>query len=94
MAEALLSVLVLLLADCERPTTARCPPGWSLLEGVRASGEFACFSPAEPRGCGDIEGTNVPCLPRRRIAGRVYCTNNQQAIIGDRWEVVGCQARH
>ena len=91
---ALASMVVLLLADWRRPSSARCPAGWMLLEGVRPNGEFACFTPMDPPGCGDLEGTNVPCKRPHRVSGRIYCTNGQQPIINDGWVTVGCQARH
>ena len=91
---ALLSALLLFVADACPSRTARCPRGWSLLEGVRPTGEFACFTPMDPPGCGDLEGANVPCKPPQRVSGRVYCTNGQQAIIGADGLTVGCQQRH
>lgn len=94
LAAALISAAVLLIADACEPSSARCPPGWTLLEGVRRSGEFACYSPMDPPGCGDLEGTNVPCKKAYRIWGRIWCTNGQEPAIGDRWEIVSCQAVH
>lgn len=90
-------VLVILLVDAllvvMMPRIARCPPKWSLAEGVRRSGvnvgEFACYSPP-PRTCGEPKGPyEVPCPPSEKFHARIYCTGGALPIVVDD-RTVGC----
>lgn len=85
----LLELVVAIIVALAPPT--RCPPGWSLAEGVRRNGEFACYAPL-PKCCGDARG---PCeavaCPRVEVTrSRIYCTNGTQPIVVDH-RTVGCQ---
>lgn len=73
--------------------TAQCPIGWSLHEGVRRTGEYACYGPLEPAGCGEPVGPDIPCRKPAITRGRIYCTSGHEPIVVD-YRTVGCQARH
>lgn len=92
-----LLVLALVVAIL-RPSSAQCPPGWSLGEGIRRTGEFACYSPP-PRDCGDVRGPfERPCKPSpmwpsKVRRARIHCTGGSIPIVVDE-RTVGCHARH
>ncbi len=90
-------VMALMLAAAvalavSRPSSAQCPRGWSLNEGIRRDGSFACWGPLE-RGCGEPVGPDIPCKRPPITRGRIYCTGGSVAIVVDE-RTVGCQARH
>lgn len=89
---AFVSLIMIAVAAIARPTTARCPRGWNMGDGIRRDGSYACHAPL-PRGCGEPVGKFIPCPPVPKLYGRIYCTNGQQPIVINH-ERVGCQARH
>ncbi len=91
-------VLAVLLAAvlafaASRPSSATCPRGWSLHEGVRRDGSYACWGPLEPKGCGEPVGPDIPCRRPPITRGRIHCTGGSVPIVVDE-RTVGCQARH
>jgi hypothetical protein len=92
MLDAFVAVLTTLLIAVTLPDRARCEPGWSLHEGVRLDGSYACYGPLKPPGCGDAAGDWKPCQKPEIKRSRVYCTNGHRPIVVDE-RTVGCQAR-
>lgn len=82
------SLFVLAVAEIHRPTAARCLPGWSIAEGIRRSGEFAC-SPPLPAGCGEPFGPERPCPPLPLIQGKIWCGETREPIMIDH-QAVAC----
>ena len=90
-----LSLLLFFLAAITRPQHARCPSGWFLDRGVRASGVYEC-APLPPahyvrtkRG-GWIDASKGE---GGAVESAIYCTGGQVAITRD-GTTVGCEARH
>lgn len=86
-------ITTLVLAVC-MPSTAQCPSGWWLAEGVRTTGphvgEFVCFAPS-PRCCGEPDTECAAACPNaKRVTGRIHCTGGAHPIIVDE-HTVGCQ---
>lgn len=92
---ALLSVLVMLVAAIDRPSSAACPPGFLIVEGVRRDGDFVCEL-APPPNCGEPTGPfeGVACPDRPRYRAKIYCTGGAEPIIDDDGLTVGCQRVH
>jgi hypothetical protein len=88
---ALASLFLLGTAEIQRPTLARCPQGWSIADGVRRSGEFAC-SPPLPRTCGEPVEPVIPCPSLPTIHSRVWCPEASEPVVIDH-DVVGCLAK-
>jgi hypothetical protein len=83
-----LGLLALVVAILQ-PSSARCDRGWSLGEGIRRDGRFACYSPP-PHDCGEPRGPyERPCPPARKKYARIYCTGGSVPVIQDE-RTVGC----
>jgi hypothetical protein len=92
---AIAAVVLLLAGVVLQPSSSsgRCPAGWSLGEGVRRTGEFACYSPP-PHDCGEPRGPNErPCPTPVKARGRIHCTGGSVPIVVDE-RTVGCQMPH
>lgn len=83
------AVLVSFVLALALPSRAQCPVGWSLHEGVRRSGEFACYGPLAER-CGDAREYTDPCPKPEITRSRIYCTGGSRPIVVD-FRTVGCQ---
>lgn len=75
------------------PSRARCPDGFTMHEGVRRDGAYACYGPLEPKGCGEPVGPQIPCKPSVITRGRIRCTGGAVPIVVDA-RTVGCQMPH
>lgn len=86
--DALLSVVILLIAFAIRPDHARCPERWHN-DGIRPGGRFSCVP--SPVGDPDMDGTfgrpDVSIVPPGRLEGRIYCS--RPVVVDDR--TMGCQ---
>lgn len=89
----LIALVVTLPLVLLMPSSARCPVGWSLHEGVRRSGEFACYGPLSPAGCGEPVGPEVPCRKPEITRSRVHCTGGSIPVVRDH-RTVACQMPH
>jgi hypothetical protein len=88
---SIVSLFVLAVGAIHRPSTARCPPGWLIAEGIRRSGEFACTLPL-PAGCGEPVGPERPCPPRPLIHGQIWCPETSEPMMIDH-RAVGCRTK-
>lgn len=86
------SALVLLVASVTHPRSAKCPPGWALLTGIRESGRFACYPPAIGDDYRDARGIvhDDSYQPPGELDGQIYCTGGTRPIVVD-YRTVGCQ---
>jgi hypothetical protein len=85
------SLFVLAVAQIHRPSTARCPPGWFISEGIRRSGEFACSLPL-PADCGEPVGAERPCPSMPLIHGQIWCAETSEPVMIDH-QAVACRAK-
>jgi len=86
-----ISVLVLGVTSITKPSTARCPKGWSLSTGIRRSGDFSCW-PAPVGGNDDVlTGRQTAIQPPGELRGKIYCTGGTEPIVGYDGVSVGCQ---
>ena len=92
---SLVTTLLLVTAAITQQDTASCASGWTLIEGVRRSGDFVCEK-APPITCGEPTGPyeNVPCPPAPRYGSKIYCTGGAEPVIDDDGRTVGCQRVH
>lgn len=79
------------------PTSAHCPQGDYLGEGVRTSGEFACYHHTKPwTCCGEPKG---PCsltdCPEPEITrSQIHCTAGSIPVIVDQRTIACQRGRH
>ncbi len=92
------SMFLVIVTSIARPTSARCPDGFYLSEGIRTQplgrepvGSFACERP--PIG-GDDDVLTGKSTARSRpgvIRSRIYCTGGTIPIVRRDGVTVGCQ---
>lgn len=77
---AILWSLLVAAAGVTRPSSARCPDGWWLAEGVSPRGAFACYlSDSRDRR----EWPPIEAAPLVVIRSRIYCGVVNPAIVVD-----------
>lgn len=96
---ALVTAILLIAVTVRRPTSATCPRGYALLEGVRTQplgaqprGAFTCARP--PIGGDDdaLTGESTARDQPGEIRSRIYCTGGAVPILVNH-RTVGCQRR-
>jgi len=74
----LISLVTLLGSHALRPSSARCPGGWTLSTGVQRDGSFACYLySSELRG---VEWPPLETRPIALVAGRVWCRPTDEPV--------------
>lgn len=93
----LVTIVMLLVGTVTRPTRARCPQGFHMVDGVRTAdgplghrGSFRCARP--PIGGDDdvLTGKSTAIEPPGELRGRIYCTGGTMPIVVES-TTVGCQ---
>ena len=88
---SLTSIMLFVVAIAIYPSSATCPPGTYLGEGIRRTGDFACYSTITAC-CGEPKGPceGIPCPEQKIERSRIYCTGGSRPIVVD-YRSVGCQ---
>ncbi len=86
-------LIVLVVMTLMPPQTKRCELGFTLHEGVRRDGNYACWGKLLPVGCGEPEDHPIPCKRPEITRSRIYCTGGSVPVIVNE-RTVSCQASH